>query len=96
MLCNMQLVPAVTELIIAELLYLQYKDRVKPTFLYINSTGTTRADGETASPFLHSPENLNNLRLETMSCVYGHTLVLERFHSQFFCVRSTSLEMWTE
>lgn len=42
-----QLVPAVTELIIAELLYLQYKDRSKPIFLYINSTGTTRADGET-------------------------------------------------
>ena len=41
-----QLVPAVTELIIAELLYLQYKDRNKPMYLYINSTGTTRADGE--------------------------------------------------
>lgn len=45
-----QLVPAVTELIIAELLYLQYKDRNKPIFLYINSTGTTRADGETVRP----------------------------------------------
>ncbi len=45
-----QLVPAVTELIIAELLYLQYKDRSKPMFLYINSTGTTRADGETVRP----------------------------------------------
>jgi ATP-dependent protease ClpP protease subunit len=43
----LQLVPAVTELIIAELLYLQYKDRTKPIFLYINSTGTSRADGET-------------------------------------------------
>lgn len=36
-----------TELIIAEMLYLQYKDRSKPIYLYINSTGTTRADGET-------------------------------------------------
>ena len=45
----MQLVPAVTELIVAELLYLQYKDRQKPIYLYINSTGTTRADGETVS-----------------------------------------------
>jgi hypothetical protein len=44
-----QLVPAVTELIIAEILYLQYKDRNKPMFLYINSTGTTRADGVTVS-----------------------------------------------
>lgn len=43
------MVPAVTELIIAELLYLQYKDRNKPMFLYINSTGTTRADGEVVS-----------------------------------------------
>ena len=46
----LQLVPAVTELIIAELLYLQYRDRTKPMFLYINSTGTSRADGETVSP----------------------------------------------
>ncbi|KAL3137464.1 hypothetical protein ABBQ38_004753 [Trebouxia sp. C0009 RCD-2024] len=44
---GMPLVPAVTELIIAELLYLQYKDRTKPIYLYINSTGTSRADGET-------------------------------------------------
>ncbi|CAL5219333.1 g1145 [Coccomyxa viridis] len=44
---GMPLVPAVTELIVAELLYLQYKDRQKPIYLYINSTGTTRADGET-------------------------------------------------
>ena len=44
---GMPLVPAVTELIVAELLYVQYKDRTKPIYLYINSTGTTRADGET-------------------------------------------------
>ncbi|KAL4423092.1 hypothetical protein ABPG77_005897 [Micractinium sp. CCAP 211/92] len=44
---GMPLVPAVTELIIAEMLYLQHKDRTKPMYLYINSTGTTRADGET-------------------------------------------------
>lgn len=36
-----------TELIIAELLFLQHQDRAKPIYLYINSTGTTRADGET-------------------------------------------------
>ena len=44
---GMPLVPAVTELIIAELLYLQYRDRNKPIFMYINSTGCARADGET-------------------------------------------------
>ncbi|GMH36189.1 hypothetical protein BSKO_04057 [Bryopsis sp. KO-2023] len=44
---GMPLVPAVTELIIAELFYLQHKDMHKPIYMYINSTGTTRADGQT-------------------------------------------------
>eukprot|EP00241_Pyramimonas_parkeae_P006535 CAMPEP_0114251974 /NCGR_PEP_ID=MMETSP0058-20121206/15573_1 /TAXON_ID=36894 /ORGANISM="Pyramimonas parkeae, CCMP726" /LENGTH=334 /DNA_ID=CAMNT_0001365845 /DNA_START=71 /DNA_END=1075 /DNA_ORIENTATION=- len=44
---GMPLVPAVTELIVAELLYLQYTDAYKPVYLYINSTGCTRADGTT-------------------------------------------------
>ena len=44
---GMPLVSAVTELIVAELLYLQYRDASKDLFMYINSTGTTRADGET-------------------------------------------------
>ncbi|HEY9652126.1 MAG TPA: ATP-dependent Clp protease proteolytic subunit [Coleofasciculaceae cyanobacterium] len=43
---GMPLVPAVTELIIAELLYLQYDDPDKPIKIYINSTGTSRWDGE--------------------------------------------------
>ena len=43
---GMPLVPAVTELLIAELLYLQYKDRKKDVYIYINSTGSCRADGE--------------------------------------------------
>ena len=63
--CVAQLVPAVTELIIAELLYLQYKDRQKPIFLYINSTGTTRADGET----VRSRRTLkSSLSVGVMSC----------------------------
>lgn len=41
-----QLVPAVTELIVSELLYLQYTDSSKPCYVYINSSGCTRADGE--------------------------------------------------
>eukprot|EP00249_Psilotum_nudum_P013780 c24508_g1_i1 orf=55-1065(+) len=44
---GMPLVPAVTELVIAELLYLQWLDPRQPTYVYINSTGTSRADGET-------------------------------------------------
>lgn len=43
---GMPLVAAVTELIIAELLYLQYDDPEKPIKIYINSTGTSRYDGE--------------------------------------------------
>ncbi|KAL3698977.1 hypothetical protein R1sor_016999 [Riccia sorocarpa] len=42
---GMSLVPSVTELIMAELLYLQYEDPDKPIYMYINSTGTTK-DGE--------------------------------------------------
>jgi ATP-dependent Clp protease, protease subunit len=43
---GMPLVAAVTELVVAELLYLQYDDPEKPIYIYINSTGTTREDGE--------------------------------------------------
>ncbi|XP_047155065.1 ATP-dependent Clp protease proteolytic subunit-related protein 3, chloroplastic [Vigna umbellata] len=44
---GMPLVPAVTELVIAELMYLQFMDPKEPIYMYINSTGTTRDDGET-------------------------------------------------
>lgn len=43
---GMPLVPAVTELIIAELLYLNYESSDKPVFMYINSSGTTAANGQ--------------------------------------------------
>ncbi|HEY9748812.1 MAG TPA: ATP-dependent Clp protease proteolytic subunit [Allocoleopsis sp.] len=43
---GMPLVPAVTELVIAELLYLQYEDPEKPIKIYINSTGTSSYNGE--------------------------------------------------
>ena len=39
---GMCLVPSVTELMLAEFLYLQYDDAEKPIYLYINSTGTTK------------------------------------------------------
>lgn len=42
---GMTLVPSVTELILAELLYLQYEDNLKPIYLYINSTGSSK-DGQ--------------------------------------------------
>ncbi|KAG7030236.1 ATP-dependent Clp protease proteolytic subunit-related protein 3, chloroplastic [Cucurbita argyrosperma subsp. argyrosperma] len=44
---GMPLVPAVTELVIAQLMYLQWMDPKEPIYIYINSSGTTRDDGET-------------------------------------------------
>lgn len=43
---GMPLVPAVTELIIAELLYLNYESTSDPITMYINSSGTTTATGQ--------------------------------------------------
>uniref|UniRef100_A0A7S3Q4T4 ATP-dependent Clp protease proteolytic subunit n=1 Tax=Chaetoceros debilis TaxID=122233 RepID=A0A7S3Q4T4_9STRA len=43
---GMPLVPAVTELIIAELLYLNYESTTDPITMYINSSGTTTAQGQ--------------------------------------------------
>ena len=41
----MPLVPAVTELIIAELLYLNFESSSKPIFMYLNTPGTSTPDG---------------------------------------------------
>lgn len=43
---GMPLAPAVTELIVAELLYLNYESRDKPVTLYINSPGTMNSRGQ--------------------------------------------------
>jgi len=43
---GMPLVPAVTELVIAELLYLNYESTDDPITMYINSSGTTTAGGQ--------------------------------------------------
>jgi len=43
---GMPLVPAVTELVIAELLYLNYESTSDPITMYINSSGTTTATGQ--------------------------------------------------
>ncbi len=44
-----QLVPAVTELMVAELLYLEKQGATMPIEMLINSSGTTRQDGEIVS-----------------------------------------------
>lgn len=46
---GMPLVPAVTELMVAELLYLEKQGRGVPIEMLINSSGTTRQDGEILS-----------------------------------------------
>ncbi|KAL5231284.1 hypothetical protein ABZP36_030060 [Zizania latifolia] len=40
------IVPAVTELIATQFLWLDYDDRTKPIYLYVNSTGTTDENNE--------------------------------------------------
>ena len=42
----LQLVPAVTELVISELLYLNYSAPEKPVYVYINSIGSQGPNGE--------------------------------------------------
>lgn len=42
----LQLVPAVTELVISELLWLNYANRDKPVYLYVNSVGSQTPDNE--------------------------------------------------
>lgn len=46
---RLQLVPAVTELMVAELLYLEKQGATLPIEMLINSSGTTRQDGEIVS-----------------------------------------------
>jgi hypothetical protein len=46
---SLQLVPAVTELMVAELLYLEKQGNSLPIEMLINSSGTTRQDGEIVS-----------------------------------------------
>lgn len=42
----MQLVPAVTELVISELLWLNYSSPEKPVYVYLNSIGSQGPDGQ--------------------------------------------------
>ena len=44
--CAAQLVPQVTELVISELLWLNYSNPEKPVYLYIHSMGSQTPDGQ--------------------------------------------------
>jgi ATP-dependent protease ClpP protease subunit len=39
----------VTELVVAQLMYLEWMNSKEPVYIYINSTGTARDDGEPVS-----------------------------------------------
>ena len=52
--------PAVTELILAELMYLQYDNNQKPIYMYINSTGTTKVGRAVISAPGPSPARPNS------------------------------------
>ena len=51
----MSLVPAVTELILAELLYLQYDNPNRPVYMYINSAGVTVSSSRNALWLAYRP-----------------------------------------
>lgn len=70
---GMSLVPAVTELIIAEFLYLQYEDASKPVYMYLNSTGTSSADGQ-------------NVGFETEAFAISDTMSYVRMPVHTICV----------
>ena len=67
---GMSLVPAVTELMLAELLYLQYDNPTRPIFMYINSAGVqARAP---APPAIYESE-LATSSMPAGSCLHlGH------------------------
>ena len=45
--------PAVTELVISELLWLNYSSRDKPVYLYVNSVGSQTPDNEVSLLLCH-------------------------------------------
>ena len=51
MACAVQLVPQVTELVISELLWLNYSNPEKPVYLYIHSMGSQTPDGQVQVAF---------------------------------------------
>lgn len=79
----MPLVPAVTELIVAELLYLQYSDSSRPVYLYINSTGTTRADGETVGFETEGTAILDTMRYLKNEVRFCHQMYLAWWRDEY-------------
>jgi hypothetical protein len=67
----MQLVPAVTELMVAELLYLEKQGASLPIEMLINSSGTTRQDGEIVSGSSQIPHgSVVDVQQPSMQCIW--------------------------
>ena len=74
----MPLVPAVTELIITELLYLNYESESDPITMYINSSGTTTATGQSVgfeTEAFAIADVMKYVRPPVHTCAIGQALV---------------------
>lgn len=97
MLCVLQLVPAVTELMVAELLYLEKQGAQLPIEMLINSSGTTRQDGEIVSrsgqhvhqPISHESSPVFHWVLCHTSCRLHQHIMLHRFATSCSMLRPT-------
>ena len=74
---GMSLVPAVTELVVAELLYLGYEQEEKPCYVYINSGGSINEKGEVVGM-----DNEAYAILDTMRYIRSpiHTVAVGKCH----------------
>jgi len=74
---GMSLVPAVTELVVAELLYLGYEQAEKPCYVYINSGGSVNEKGEVVGM-----DNEAYAILDTMRYIRSkiHTVAVGKCH----------------
>ncbi len=72
--CSAQLVPAVTELIISELLWLNFSYPEKPVYVYIHSIGSQTPDGQAVGFDTEAYaiiDTLNYIRPEIHTVVVG-------------------------
>ena len=74
----MQLVPAVTELVISELLWLNFSYPEKPVYVYLHSIGSQTPDGQAVGFDTEAYailDTLNYIRPEIHTVVVGQVLL---------------------
>lgn len=54
-----------TELVVAQLMYLEWMNSKEPVYIYINSTGTARDDGEPVSKIIRLVTSVKYLGVST-------------------------------